>query len=120
MKNTVERRNKIQLYSHLFKHHKGRENAVNCKDLSLSLQLDEKDVRRIVSKLRKDGIPICSWRYGYFYPATYSDIVEVATRFNKYHKCQFIKVIGKNMNEGGIAYAKQVQSDSRTVKTDSA
>ena len=84
MKNTVERRHKIQLYSHLFKHHKGRENSVNCKDLSLSLQLDEKDVRRIVSKLRKDGIPICSWRYGYFDPATYSDIVEVATRFNKY------------------------------------
>ncbi len=84
MKKTLERRNKIQLYSYLFKHHKGMDNAINCKELSKSLHLDEMYVRRIVSKLRKDGIPICSCWLGYFYPATYSEVVEVATRFSKY------------------------------------
>ncbi len=84
MKNTIERRNKIQLYSYLFREHKGRDNAIRCQDLAYYLDFEETEVRKLVSKLRKDGIPICSCQYGYFYPRTYSDVVEVATRFSKY------------------------------------
>ena len=83
MENTFKN-GKIEVYKRLFLYHKGKENAINCAGLSLEVRLEEKTVRKLIASLRKEGIPICSCNYGYFYPATYSEVVEVATRFSKY------------------------------------
>jgi len=84
METTLERKKK-ELYKYLFKYHRGKENAVYCYQLASIFCIEKKDVCKLISKLRKvDGIPICSCCCGYYYPESYSDIVEVVSRFNKY------------------------------------
>ena len=77
---------KMLLYKILKKYHKGKENAIVCKQLKRSVGrgVREKEIRRLVSLLRKDGIPICSCSFGYYYPESVSDVIEVVSRFNKY------------------------------------
>ena len=84
MEDTLSKKKK-ELYSYLYRYHKGKENAICCYQLSLRFRLEEKDIRKFVSDLRKkDGIPICSCCYGYYYPESRSDVFEVVERFNKY------------------------------------
>ena len=78
------KRDKKALYNYLKKYHTGSQNAVICKQLQNKFKLPEGAIRGYVSKLRKDGIPICSCNYGYFYPETHLDVVDNVTRFNKY------------------------------------
>ena len=72
------------LYKYLKNYHTGSENAVVCKQLQLRFKLSEGTIRGYVAKLRKDGIPICSSCFGYFYPESRLDVVDNVTRFNKY------------------------------------
>lgn len=83
MENNLAKKKK-ELYGHLFKYHRGKENAICCSQLSLRFRLDESIIRSMISKLRKEGVPICSCQYGYFYPESHSDVIEVVTRFSKY------------------------------------
>ena len=75
---------KYKLYKYLKNFHTGKHNAIVCKQLELVMRMDEKDIRWLVRSLRKEGFPICSCCYGYYYPDSYTEIVETATRFNKY------------------------------------
>ena len=83
MENVLLKKKK-ELYGHLFKYHRGKENAISCCQLAIRFRLDDKTVRSLVSKLRKEGVPICSCQYGYFYPGSYSDVIEVVGKFSKY------------------------------------
>lgn len=78
------KRDKKALCTYLKKYHVGKENAIICKDLKRIFRVSEETVRYNVSVLRKDGIPICSCSFGYYYPETHSDVVETVSRFNKY------------------------------------
>ena len=78
------KRDKKALYTYLKRHHTGSKNAVICKQLQIKFNLSEAVIRRYVSVLRKEGIPICSCNFGYFYPETHLDVVDTVSRFNKY------------------------------------
>ena len=62
---------------YLKKHHTGEENAIFSRDLEALFQLGGRDIRRIVSSLRKDGIPICSdYHKGYYFAKKQSEIAD--------------------------------------------
>ena len=58
-----------QLLKYLQRHCLGQENAVSGKRLKKMLRVREARLRKMVHNLRVEGIPICSDRTGYFYPA---------------------------------------------------
>ena len=72
------------LYTFLHKYHKGRKNAIVTGQIEMAVELEENDIRRLISKFRREGVPICSCNEGYYYPESYSEIMEVATKFHKY------------------------------------
>ena len=78
------KRDENALYKYLKKHHTGGANAVICKQLQLTFRLPESAIRRYVSTLRKEGVPICSSHFGYFYPETRSEVVDTVMRFDRY------------------------------------
>lgn len=54
----------------------GADNALSRSKLAEVLQVTERDVRRLVSRERRAGLPICSSveRMGYYRPATLGDV----------------------------------------------
>ena len=72
------------LYTFLHKYHKGRKNAIVTEQIEKAVELEENDIRRLVSKFRREGIPICSCNEGYFYPNSYSEIIDTVTKFERY------------------------------------
>lgn len=57
--------------------HAGEENAIFSRDLEALFQLSGRYIRRIVSSLRKNGIPICSDSHkGYYYAKKPSEIAD--------------------------------------------
>ncbi len=84
MKDILKQRERRAFFKHLKKYHTGKDNVITCKELHRELQVSESTVRGYVVSLRKSGIPICSCRYGYYYPESHTDVLETVTRFNKY------------------------------------
>lgn len=78
------RNDSMALLKFLKKHHTGKENAITSKQLGLKFKLDRGIICRYVSVLRRNGIPICSCNSGYFFPDSYSEVLETVSRFNKY------------------------------------
>ena len=67
--------NKIILLRYLKDRHTGEENAVFSRELEYMLDMSGRDIRRIISALRKDGVPICSdYHKGYYYAEKQSEI----------------------------------------------
>ncbi|MBQ9825927.1 MAG: hypothetical protein IJM61_01935 [Firmicutes bacterium] len=62
----------------LREYHKGEERAVHSKDLEALFFISGRDLRRLISELRKEEIPICSSRNGYFYAGSQADIRKCA------------------------------------------
>jgi len=74
----------IKLYKYLKRNHTGYKNAIVAKQIRKTKTFHKKDIYYLVSVLRKAGIPICSCRYGYFYPDSYSEISDNVARFDRY------------------------------------
>ena len=55
-----------EIYEFLKQNHTGKENAVFSKELEQRFSLSDRDVRRAISALRKEGCPICSGCTGYY------------------------------------------------------
>lgn len=67
--------NKIILLRYLKDRHTGEENAVFSRELEYMLDMSGRDIRRIISALRKDGVPICSdYHKGYYYAEKQSEV----------------------------------------------
>lgn len=54
--------------------HKGRRKAITSKEIENDFQCKGTEVRKIVNKLRSNGVPICSSPTGYYYAETKSEI----------------------------------------------
>ena len=74
----------IKLYKYLKRNHTGYKNAIAAKQIRKTKTFHKKDIYYLVSVLRKAGVPICSCRYGYFYPESYIEISENVARFERY------------------------------------
>ena len=68
---------------YLRKYHRGKQNAIYSRELQRLFCLNERSVRRIVNKLRKDGVPICSSQAGYYYASNQSEINETVCWLNE-------------------------------------
>jgi len=67
--------NKIILARYLKDRHSGEDNAVFSRELEYMLDMSGRDIRRVISALRKDGVPICSdFHKGYYYAEKQSEI----------------------------------------------
>ena len=64
-----------QLLEYLRRHCHGRENAVSGKRLKKMFRVREAELRKMVHNLRVGGIPICSDRTGYFFPANALEVI---------------------------------------------
>lgn len=52
----------------------GRRYTVKSADLEAALHISGTDLRKLINRLRKRGIPIASSREGYFYAATAGEV----------------------------------------------
>lgn len=76
----VDKKTAIHIY--LREYHKGKENAIHSKELQRIFTMDGRDVRRKVSNLRQDGVPICSDEDGYYYADNQQEINKTVCRLN--------------------------------------
>ncbi len=74
---------KKQLLAYLKGACSGRRYTVKGAELEQVLHLSGTDLRKLVNRLRQDGVPICSSRNGYFYARTagevYATILQLRT-----------------------------------------
>ena len=64
-----------QLTAYLKGAFKGRQHPVKSAELERALDISGTDLRKLVNKLRRKGVPICSGRDGYFYAKNAGDIL---------------------------------------------
>ena len=76
----VDKKSAIHIY--LKEYHKGKEKAIHSKELQRIFSTDGRDIRRKVSSLRQDGIPICSDEDGYYYAYNQQEINKTVCRLN--------------------------------------
>lgn len=67
----------------LKEHHSGKQCAITAKNLKIWGSGQE--IRGIVHKLRKNGIPICSGAEGYYYAENLREIETTLYHLNKRH-----------------------------------
>lgn len=78
-------------YIHIFAY--GRSMAIASAVLRKQLGVSGNEVRRRVHRLRRNGVPICSCKSGYYYAANAGDVVRTIRELEKL--------------EAGIRIAKQ-------------
>ena len=59
---------------HLEKYHCGECRAVSSRELERVFDIRGPDLRRVMNRLRGEGIPICSFDYGYYYAETEQEL----------------------------------------------
>ena len=59
---------------HLWDYHQGESRAVSSRELERAFDIRGSDLRRIINRLRGDGIPICSFASGYYYAETEQEL----------------------------------------------
>lgn len=64
-----------QLTAYLKGAFKGRQHTIKSAELERALDMSGTDLRKLVNKLRRKSVPICSGRDGYFYAKNAGDIL---------------------------------------------
>ena len=67
---------------YLKKHHTGKDKAILSRELEKLFCIDGRNLRRKISSLRKDGVPICSDETGYYYAESQKEINATICRLN--------------------------------------
>ena len=62
------------LKNHLKKYCLGRKNAVKSPELEQAMGISGNELRRLIHRLRKRGVPVASSRDGYFYAVTAGEV----------------------------------------------
>lgn len=65
---------KDQLQEYLKKHCVGKKRVVSAGTLALALNMHEKELRKLVNRLRREGVPIASGREGYYYASNAGEV----------------------------------------------
>ena len=65
---------KERLAEHLERYHLGANSAATSRELELTIGIKGIEVRHLVNRLRRDGVPIASSGSGYFYAATEQEV----------------------------------------------
>lgn len=59
----------------LYNKHRGRSKAICGDSLRRELHMTEKEMRKCVNRLRREGVPICSDQTGYFYAQSADEVL---------------------------------------------
>lgn len=73
---------KTAICEYLKEHHTGLERAVHSKELEQLFFIDRRGLQKTISRLRKDGVPICSGETGYYYAKNQQEINAMVRRLN--------------------------------------
>jgi hypothetical protein len=73
---------KTAICRYLYRHHRGKRNAVYSRELERLFSIDGRNLRRKISALRQDGYPICSDESGYYYADNQKEINNTVARLN--------------------------------------
>lgn len=76
----TDKKSAICIY--LQEQHKGKANAIHSKELQRLFSIDGRNLRRKISSLRQDGIPICSDEDGYYFADNQKEINRTVCRLN--------------------------------------
>lgn len=70
----------VDVMEYLKEYHAKEADALKSRDLGVLFNLTNREVRNLVSKLRQDGVPICSSNNGYWYSEDAEDITRTIKR----------------------------------------
>ena len=73
---------KTAICRYLYRHHRGKRNAVYSRELERLFSIDGRNLRRKISALRQDGYPICSDESGYYYADNLHEITNTVQRLS--------------------------------------
>ena len=73
---------KTAICRYLYRHHRGKRNAVYSRELERLFSIDGRNLRRKISALRQDGYPICSDESGYYYADNLNEITNTVQRLS--------------------------------------
>ncbi len=68
---------------YLKKYHTGKSKAVYSRELQRLFCIDGRNLRRKISSLRREGVPICSDETGYYYADNQKEINATVCRMNE-------------------------------------
>lgn len=74
---------KKRLLTYLKRRHTGQDNATSSRALEARFSVCGSTVRRTVLCLRRDGEPICSDRFGYYYATSGDELWNTIGRFER-------------------------------------
>jgi len=77
----MDKRTEIGLY--LKEHHTGSGRSIHSRELQRLFQIDGRNLRRKINRLRQEGVPICSDNTGYYYAETQKEINDTVFRLNE-------------------------------------
>ena len=72
-----------KLCKFLYEDHMGEEKAIHCKEIERKYKTNQNVIRYHIRMLRRDNVPICSSRKGYFYASSFSEIGETIDYLEK-------------------------------------
>lgn len=72
-----------ELCEYLREYHTGKDKAVHSRELERLFCMDDRTIRRKISKLRQAGCPICSDAAGYYYASDQEEINATVGRLNE-------------------------------------
>lgn len=78
-----EHMNKEKVCSYLKTHCYGRKNVISADALEKSLRMSSTELRKQISRLRHEGVPIASSSSGYFYAATAAEVYSTIRSLEK-------------------------------------
>ena len=88
-----------EICAYLLENHIGHEKAVFSSELERHFGLNGRTIRRMISKLRKAGHPICSNSKGYYYAKSQDEVNDTVSRLNEL-------VTGVSNTRTGLQYAR--------------
>lgn len=62
------------LAEHLKRYHRGAPKAATSRELERTFSITGKELRQLVNRLRREGVPIASNGSGYYYAATEQEV----------------------------------------------
>lgn len=86
--------------------HRGENRAITSREMETEFAIRGSELRGIVNRLRSEGIPICSFEYGYCYAATEDElnrtIRQLTSRIKKISEaqCKLIKARALYSDDG--------------------
>ena len=81
----------------------GKENAISMKALANLLDISDRDLRRLITRVRVSKLIICGTNYGYYYPADDGELREYRNYLSQRYNTTgcILNIVNDSLNEKG-------------------